>query len=85
MLKKIREFFQKIDSEKGQGAVEYALVLGFVAVIAVYLIGSSDLKGAVVDKGVTNAKAAAQGMETQFNEAKGDLDTDVPEEEGGTP
>ena len=43
MLKKIREFFQKKDSEKGQGAVEYALVLGFVAVIAVYLLTGSNL------------------------------------------
>ena len=39
LQKKLKEFFE----EKGQGAVEYALVLGFVAVIAVYLLTGSNL------------------------------------------
>ena len=43
MLKKIRELI----SQKGQGIVEYALLLGFVAVIAAYLIGGSDLINSV--------------------------------------
>ena len=45
MLKKIREFI----SEKGQGVVEYALILGFVAILAVSLIGGSGLVKAVQD------------------------------------
>ena len=40
MIKKIREFF----SQKGQGVVEYALILGFVAVIAVSLINTGGLQ-----------------------------------------
>lgn len=39
MLKKIREFF----SQKGQGAVEYALLLGFVAIVLVAFSSSDGL------------------------------------------
>lgn len=63
--KKLKEFFE----EKGQGAVEYALVLGFVAIIAVYLIGNSNIKGAVVDKGIDNAKSATTKLQTEYNTA----------------
>ena len=38
MLQKIRKLF----SQKGQGIVEYALLLGFVAVITVVLFGGDD-------------------------------------------
>ena len=38
MLKKIRELF----SQKGQGIVEYALLLGFVAAITVGLFSGDD-------------------------------------------
>ncbi|MBQ3434574.1 MAG: pilin protein [Selenomonadaceae bacterium] len=52
MLKKIRELIKK-GLQKGQGVVEYALMLGFVAIIAAYLIGGSNLvssvKGAIDD------------------------------------
>ncbi|MBQ6297949.1 MAG: hypothetical protein IJK81_09740 [Selenomonadaceae bacterium] len=41
MLKKIREYF----AQKGQGVVEYALLLGFVAVIAVAFTGSDNFIG----------------------------------------
>lgn len=37
--KKVKEFFK----EKGQGVVEYALLLGFVAIVAAYLSSSSGL------------------------------------------
>lgn len=66
LQKKIKEFFE----EKGQGAVEYALVLGFVAVIAVYLIGQSDIKGKVVDKGIGNATNAATELTKAYDSAK---------------
>ena len=42
MLKKICGLIRKKSSEKGQGVVEYALMLGFVAVITVGLFGGED-------------------------------------------
>lgn len=38
--------FRRLLLQKGQGVVEYALILGFVAVLAVYLITGSGLLGA---------------------------------------
>lgn len=43
MFQKIQKLIQKF-KEKGQGVIEYALVLGVVAVIAVYLIGRGNLQ-----------------------------------------
>ncbi len=60
MLKKIREFF----SQKGQGAVEYALLLGFVAVILV-AFGSSDGLIEPIRTALNNIKEQF----TTFNEA----------------
>ncbi|MBQ3726172.1 MAG: pilin protein [Selenomonadaceae bacterium] len=68
-MKKIRELFKKYKEEKGQGVVEYALVLGFVAVIAVYLIGRGDLQNTVVKKGVDNATAAADVLTAAYASA----------------
>ena len=70
MLKKIREFFQKKDSEKGQGAVEYALVLGFVAVIAVYLLTGSGLQTATKTN-IDNTKEVADQISADYATAKG--------------
>lgn len=42
-------------TQKGQGVVEYALILGFVAIIAVYLISGSGLTGELKNN-VDNAK-----------------------------
>ncbi|MBR6888172.1 MAG: pilin protein [Selenomonadaceae bacterium] len=77
MLQKLQKKLKAFIEEKGQGVVEYALVLGFVAVIAVYLIGNSDIKGQVVDKGINNAKSAATVMQTEFNTASA-KDTGTP-------
>lgn len=44
----------QLKSEKGQGMVEYALVLVFIVAIAAYFVGSSDL-----GQGVQNATSAA--------------------------
>ena len=74
MLKKIREFFQKKDSEKGQGAVEYALVLGFVAIIAVYLLTGSGLQTST-QKNINNTKEVAEQISTDYNNAKDEIDT----------
>ena len=54
MLKKIREYF----SQKGQGTVEYALLLGFVAILTVSLVSSNNLKDEV--------KTALQNITSQF-------------------
>ena len=56
MLQRIRNFFRR-DSQKGQGIVEYALILAFVAAIAAFAFsGQVDLKGTI--QGLfTNAKA----------------------------
>ena len=43
MLISMRKFFK----EKGQGIVEYAVLLAFVVAIAAYLFTSSDIKGEV--------------------------------------
>ena len=43
MLQKLKEFFD----EKGQGIVEYALILGFVAIIALFMFSNGGLKTAV--------------------------------------
>lgn len=43
MLISMRKFFK----EKGQGIVEYAVLLAFVVAIAAYLFSSSGLKGEV--------------------------------------
>ena len=51
MLKKIRELFP----QKGQGLVEYALILGLAAVIAVGLLGGSGLQ-AELQQAIQNAK-----------------------------
>lgn len=51
MLKKIREFF----SQKGQGIVEYALILGLAAAIAAGLVGGSGLQ-AELQQAIKNVK-----------------------------
>ena len=43
MLVSMRKFF----TEKGQGIVEYALLLAFVVAIAVYALQNSGLGGAI--------------------------------------
>ena len=43
LQKKIKEFFE----EKGQGVVEYALILGFVAILAVALFQANGLQSKV--------------------------------------
>ena len=48
---------QKI-KEKGQGAVEYALVLGIVAIIAIYLVNQGNLQDKT-SKALDNVSNAA--------------------------
>ena len=66
MLKKIR----KTLTQKGQGVVEYALILGFVAIIAVYLLTGSGLKDSLKTN-INNANAVAEEMDLQYRVANG--------------
>lgn len=43
MMRKIRKFL----GEKGQGIVEYALILAFVVAVAAVLTNSDGIKGAI--------------------------------------
>lgn len=47
MLQKIQKKVQEFLKEKGQGVVEYALILGFVAILALVLFKDSGLKSKV--------------------------------------
>ncbi len=39
MLKKVKSFvFEKLTNEKGQGMVEYALIIGLVAVVVIAVL-----------------------------------------------
>ena len=60
MLKKIRKLF----AEKGQSIVEYALILGFVAVVTVGLFGSDGLKQTFRD-----TLTSIMGQFTRYNAA----------------
>lgn len=50
----------QMKSEKGQGMVEYALVLVFIVAIAAYFIGSSNL-GQGVENATNSAAEALNG------------------------
>ncbi len=69
MLQKLQKKLKAFIEEKGQGVVEYALVLGVVAVLAVYLLSGSDIKGKVIDKGISNAGSAATLEENALQNA----------------
>lgn len=61
MLKKIREFF----SQKGQGVVEYAILLGLAAAIAAALVGSTGLQSNA-NTAVSNAKAVGAAANSGY-------------------
>lgn len=66
MLRKLKELLE----EKGQGIVEYALILGFVAIIAIFILNGSHLKENV-DKNITNASSVASEMDSLYKSAGG--------------
>lgn len=70
MFQKIQKKIQEFLKEKGQGVVEYALILGFVAVIAVYLVSQSGMKDAVKNN-VDDAKAVLTNMHSEYSSAAG--------------
>ena len=55
MLQRIEKFFRR-DSQKGQGIVEYALILAFVAAIAAYVANDTPV-ATVTSTGGANAVA----------------------------
>ena len=69
MLQKISKF---LISKNGQGVVEYALILGFVAVIAVFIFGSSGLKDSI-QKNIQNINSVATLMDAEYSKAASDI------------
>ena len=68
MFTYIKTLIQKIKSEKGQGMVEYALIIAFVAAIAIFVFSSDGLGGAV-----GSAFNNASEMVGQANEAASEI------------
>ena len=69
MFTYINSLIQKIkSSEKGQGMVEYALIIAFVAAIAIFVLSNDGLGGAV-----GNAFSNASDMVESANEAVQDV------------
>ncbi len=69
MLTYINALIQKIkSSEKGQGMVEYALIIAFVAAIAIFVLSNDGLGGAV-----GSAFSNASEMVGAANEAANEL------------
>ena len=65
MLQKIQKKLQKLLKEKGQGIVEYALILGFVAVIAVILVSNGSLE-TTVKANIDNQNSVLKAMDSRF-------------------
>ena len=76
MLQRIEKFFRR-DSQKGQGIVEYALILAFVAAIAAYVFTSSgqgSIKDSITglfDKAKTDIGSAKDGIQGNTNNSGG--------------
>lgn len=67
MFKKFYEWAAKIReklNEKGQGMVEYALILAAVAIIAVVAIWGTASSGVATETGATSLKAAVSNAFT---------------------
>ena len=68
MFKKIQKLIDKLKvSEKGQGMVEYALIIAFVAAIAIFALNGKlkDSIGSAFDKAndnITRATVTADGI-----------------------
>ena len=69
MLQRIEKFFRR-DSQKGQGIVEYALILAFVAAIAAYVFTSSG-QGSIKD----SITGLFSGAKDNIDSAKTNIET----------
>ena len=68
MLQRIEKFFRR-DSQKGQGIVEYALILAFVAAIAAFVFSSSgpgSIKNSIIEL-FTGAKSNIDSAKTDIS------------------
>lgn len=77
MLQRIEKFFRR-DSQKGQGIVEYALILAFVAAIAAYVFTSSG-QGSIKES-ITGLFDSAK---TNIGNAKDDIQGNTNNNGGG--
>ena len=70
MIKYINDLLQKIkSSEKGQGMVEYALIIAFVAAIAIFALNNG------LREAVSNAFENASTMVEEANNSANELAT----------
>ena len=70
MLQKIQKMIQKL-TEKGQGTVEYALLLAVVAAVAYKLVLANDGIAAQSTKSIDNMKTEATNANALYDAAKG--------------
>ena len=74
MLTSMRKFF----TEKGQGIVEYALLLAFVVAIAVYALGSDSGLGGAIKTNFSNTASAVTNFSSTVNGSTGGGQTSNP-------
>ena len=68
MLNYIRSLVEKIkSSEKGQGMVEYALIIAFVAAVAIWAFSDTGVGGAVKSAFDTAAEQVTSANEAATN------------------
>lgn len=74
MYKFFNKFSRDYLKQKGQGMVEYALILAFVVGIAAFLVGNSDIGNAIQTtfKNVTSTLTTANNNAKQQQQGGGD-------------
>ena len=65
MFQKIQKKVKDFIAEKGQGVVEYAMILGFVAILAIWFLNKSNLT-TTIEQNVSDTTSAANAIHTSF-------------------